>query len=70
MDTREYDTMHSIIADLDVNDFEQLGEYADDCRMLGAKRTEAYILNQVKHGVKVRIPIIRIKLVEDFSGCY
>ena len=66
----DYNTMNSIIDDLSADDIEQIRDYANDCRMVGAKRTARYIFAQLKHHIDVRLSMIRVKLVEDFSGCY
>ena len=70
MKLRDYDTMNDIIKDLSVDDIEQLEDYARDCQTVGAKRTAKYILNQIRHESQIIIDLIRVKLVEDCSGCY
>jgi hypothetical protein len=70
MKLSEFNTMNSIISDLSADDIEQLKNYAYDCDMLGAERTAKYIRNQIHHESDVLIDLIRVKLVEDFSGCY
>jgi len=70
MKTTDYDTMNEIIDDLSPDDIEQLQDYAHDCRMLGAKRTAKYIICQIRHESEVLLDLIRVKLVEDVSGCY
>jgi len=70
MKQQEYNTMNEIIDDLSKDDIEQLEEYASDCETVGAKRTAKYIRNQIRHESEVLIDLIRVKLVEDFSGCY
>lgn len=67
---RDYDTMNDIIKDLAADDIEQLEDYAHDCQMVGAKRTAKYIFNQIRQEPEVILDLIRVKLVEDMSGCY
>jgi len=70
MKLQDFDTMNEIISDLSVDDIEQLTDYANDCDMLGATRTARYIRSQIKHETDVLLSLVRVKLVEDFSGCY
>jgi hypothetical protein len=60
--------MNSIIDDLSVDDIEQLEDYAADCAMLCARKTARYIRNQIRHEADVLISLIRVKLVEDYTG--
>jgi hypothetical protein len=68
MKLAEYDTMNSIINDLDANDIEQLKDYASDCEMLGAKKTAKFIKCCHNTEQAVDLGVVRMLLVEDFSG--
>ena len=70
MRIEDYDTLNEIVKDLSVDDIEQLEEFAHDCRMVGARRTANYIFNQIRKEAEVLMDLIRVKLVEDCSGCY
>lgn len=70
MRIKDFDTMNEIVPDLSTDDIEQLEDYAHDCQMVGAKRTAKYIFNQIRQESEVLIDLIRVKLVEDCSGCY
>ena len=68
MKVHEYDSMVSIINDLDIDDIEQLEDYATDCEMLGFVQTAKYIKCQIRAEIDIDLSIVEYKLSADYAG--
>ena len=62
----EYDTMNSIIDDLDPNNHDQMMDYESDCRKVRARKTSKYL--QLHHAGNIDLSVVRRHLAEDYSG--
>ena len=68
----EYTTMLSIVPELDLTNFDDVNDFADDCLQNGYRQTYNYLLAFIGHNEAVGKPLrscIEAYLGVDFTGC-
>ncbi len=68
MTLNQFNTMISIIEELDPTDHDQICDYGHDCEIVSAPRTKRYIHHHLSANTTVDLSVLRCHLIEDWSG--
>lgn len=66
---RDYESLYEIAPDLDLTNLEDIQDFANDCQMVGAKKTSKYVKDQIKAESDPALSMINYWLSVDASGC-